>query len=56
MPAEQPVIEGERAVEQRRSPRKEVRRSPRQRKRALVAWMFMLPLVLVNLLVIVGPR
>jgi raffinose/stachyose/melibiose transport system permease protein len=55
MPAEQPVIEEERAVEQRRSPRKEVRRSPRQRKRALVAWTFMLPLVLVNQLVIVGP-
>jgi raffinose/stachyose/melibiose transport system permease protein len=57
MPAEQPLMAAaeERVAEQGRSPRKAVRRSPRQRKRALVAWMFMLPLVLVNLLVIVGP-
>jgi raffinose/stachyose/melibiose transport system permease protein len=57
MPAEQPALEvtEERATDPGRSPLKEVRRSPRQRKRALVAWTFMLPLVLVNLLVIVGP-
>jgi raffinose/stachyose/melibiose transport system permease protein len=45
----------ERTTEPRRTLRKRPGRIPQHRKRALTAWVFMLPLVLVNLLVIVGP-
>ena len=45
----------ERSGAPERSPLKRAGRSPRQRKRALVAWAFMAPLVILNVVVILGP-
>jgi raffinose/stachyose/melibiose transport system permease protein len=57
MPTEQTATQRleERPDAPERSPRKNTGRSPRQKKRALVAWGFMAPLVVLNVVVILGP-
>jgi len=59
MAAEQPTLEtAQRNLlpqQDAMRPWKKVSRSPQQRRRALKAWAFMAPLVLINLVVIVGP-
>ncbi len=57
MPAEQPALKvpEERTTSTERPSRKRAGRTPRQRRRKIIAWSFMLPLVIVNVIVIVGP-
>jgi raffinose/stachyose/melibiose transport system permease protein len=57
MPTDQTATQEleERSGAPERSPLKRAGRSPRQRKRVLVAWAFMAPLVILNVVVILGP-